>query len=425
MGLATLAACGSEAERVAVALPDPVGSTKSFVLLVDDRNLYGGTLDEPLKLEQSTASRLELAYYDLTLEELGLRSGFLEGRANRCRSCLLLKPPETHVAEGLDGEWTVGSPSDGYLATVVPDAYPRCACAEFDQHFVPIPVPEQIAVVAALREASGSALVVIDDGSIVRVREDFVAERLCSGRPPLESAALAQDGQLWVSSGAELRRLELTGSMSATCTVTASVTGAHRSYSELDAIGNFVVGVTGSGAIVRSDGASMATLAEPRPNHVGGGFYHVRAVSSELVVATVGTDSLLIVEDGVVDSELVRRGSLLGALTSFGGGVMVSMHSGLAVRRGDGWSLTDFPERWSGASALIPFDGGVIAMTEAGSVFQINSKLELCPGQPGFSQEQVYEGAPFGASGVLLGDIRTDDALPSGVGVLTKNDRCE
>jgi len=414
-----LAGCSSDPIEI-IQLPD---EGQTFVLSVDETALWIGSDALPVKL--GAATKLELALYDQTMDELGLTPGTMV--PGSCESCALLHPRAVFTREpAIGGTWvsrsTEGAP---LIDRLVPSSYPRCACSNFQAALVEIPVARQITVVAALREENGSVLIVVHDGSIARIKPDRSTERICSASRFTSSATLGMPGKLWLGRAAALETLVLADqSPDAPCSVASSTTTDFLSkrIRAMDADEQRLIGITATGRVFSFDGAfkTLSTELPPyeRPSVIISG-PQTAFVTNELA------DSVLWIDGTTTHLEVIVASNTLTdlAVSPILGPIAALRDTGFAVRENDHWKMLTVPG-WIGPSAVVPFDGRLMTLARRGVPIELAADLAACPPLPAFSAERVYFAAPLGDDAIVLGDIISDENRTSAVGVLTSVPWC-
>ncbi|MBI2377835.1 MAG: hypothetical protein HYV07_27785 [Deltaproteobacteria bacterium] len=434
LAIATLAACSSEPLRI--ALPDPKGGL-SFVLLINGAELVGGSVAERLDLPELEVEWLQLAYFAEALGELGLAEGPISGANARCRDCRMLSPLAVFEKAGAEGEWVETRERWAELqAALVPDPWPRCSCDTLDAEMVPIPVPQNIRVVAALEEPSGTVLIGTTSNELVRLWPDSRAEVVCP--LPLESnlrhAVMPEGGPLWAATASTIYSIDVSGRAEASstgsgqaCTVTSSVsilglTAAPINW--LSAGAGSVAAITSEYDVLHLEEGTVSKWASLPPLQTLSLQARVLWSSPELHLVVQGDDKVRWVSAGRAREETIRLGNTveLVADTAIFGRV-AALTNGVAAWTSGGWDYQSL-EGWTGASSIVDLGRGFLVMTDNGVYRQVGNDLTLCPRNTGFSEERVYRVAALGGSAAVLADIRTGQQAESVVGIVRVVSSC-
>ncbi len=423
-GLLAFVGCGGPAAPMTLRLPSSEAAA-SFLLLVDQRVLYAGSVDTPLKVEESEATHLVLAYYSQGLAELGLGAGPVS-RAS-CRSCALLEPLEWFASDGSATAWRVAEPFDQLVSLAIPDGTPRCQCPTFETEIVPVPGSDLGDVAAALKESPRSVLLVYTDGAVVRITDDLQSERLCSaGSRGVRAAALGGRG-LWVTYGREVLSLDLDSPVSSPCTVTSSaaaMTPDGTTIWHIAADARDVVTITRSGEFQRLRDGAWTELGTIPPSAPDSNAARALIVSPGVYLAGADHAEVIWHERGVSSREVVEERSSIEVLATRDGVPVAATSRGIAVRDSKAWRSIDVAQ-WTGTAALEPFLDGFLITLDSGAFTQLSSEWELCEGETGFGAKRVYNLARLGDASAVFADIYSASEPGSVVGVASAKDTCQ
>jgi len=415
-------ACGSP-PPIVVRLP-PAAGVHTFVMLVDE-GLVVGTASVAVKLTGLEGRSVELALYAQPVEALGLVAGTLPSGAT-CASCALLEPIATFSRTPLaTGEWErQPSLSEKLRTKLVPDAWPRCSCTKLEPVVVEIPTASQSTVVVALEEPGGSALLAVDDGTLLRVHPDLQIERICAPGTRLEHAVLGGPGRVWVATRDAIAEIVLADQRAdAPCTAATSTTNALIRAEHMEAIGgqpDWLVLVTAAGSVLTFDGHFSPVIAAvglpSRPVILSVG-------SRRAAVTQEESDTLHWIEGNTTRSERIVANDSIDsiAMSPEHGLVAVLELAGVAVRGGAAWSVLEIP-RWGGSRAIIAYGNGIVSIAK--TIVELSPRLEACPDLTPFTPVQAYRIARLGAHDIIIADITAGEQGPSAIGALVAKPWC-